>query len=91
VTAPAPVNLAFGGRSTVLELIVLLEQVIGRQLERHHVEARPSDVRDSQADQTRLRGLFPAIEPVGLQDGLARTVAWFEETQRGDLLRAGQF
>jgi UDP-glucose 4-epimerase len=87
VTAPGPVNLAFGGRSTLLDLITVLESVIGRELVRRHAEARPSDVRDSQADQGRLRKLFPAIEPVGLRDGLVRTVAWFEEMRRGDLLR----
>ncbi|MGD0592972.1 MAG: NAD-dependent epimerase/dehydratase family protein [Acidimicrobiales bacterium] len=90
VTAPGPVNLAFGGRSTVLQLIDLLESVIGHELARRHVSARPGEVRDSQADQGRLRALFPAIEPVGLREGLARTVAWFEETQRGDLLPTRQ-
>jgi len=39
------------------------------------------DVRDSQADQTRLRALFPHVEPVALGDGLAATVAWFREVR----------
>jgi UDP-glucose 4-epimerase len=86
VAASGPVNLAFGGRSSLLELIDLLEAVLGRELERRHVEPRPGDVRDSQADQTRLRRLFPDIEPLGLREGLARTVAWFEEAQRRDVL-----
>ncbi|HXY46121.1 MAG TPA: NAD-dependent epimerase/dehydratase family protein [Acidimicrobiales bacterium] len=88
VSAPGPVNLAFGGRSSVMQLIGLLESVLGRELERRHVEARPGDVRDSQADQGRLRALFPSIEAVGLREGLARTVAWFEERERGELLPA---
>jgi UDP-glucose 4-epimerase len=77
VTAPGPVNLAFGGRSSLLELIALLETVLGRTLPVRHGPARAGDVRDSQADQTRLRGLFPDIEPVPLARGLQSTVDWF--------------
>jgi UDP-glucose 4-epimerase len=77
VTDNAPVNLAFGGRATLLDVIATLEDVLGRPVERVHTASRPGDVRDSQADQTRLRALFPDIEPVGLREGLERTVAWF--------------
>jgi UDP-glucose 4-epimerase len=77
VTSPMPVNLAFGSRVTLLELIGLLEQVLGAPLEVEHVPARVGDVRDSQADETRLRALFPDVQPVSLGDGLRATVAWF--------------
>lgn len=76
-TSDRPVNLAFGGRSSLLELLAVLEEVLGQPVERRHVEPRPGDVRDSQADQARLRALFPGIVPVELADGLRRTVAWF--------------
>ncbi len=76
-TSEQPVNLAFGGRSSLLELLTELEGVLGHPVERHHVDPRAGDVRDSQADQTNLRALFPDIEPVGLDDGLRRTVEWF--------------
>ncbi len=77
VTAEAAVNLAFGGRISLLEVIALLEDILGRPLEREHLARRAGDVRDSQADQTRLRSLFPALEPLPVRDGLAATVAWF--------------
>jgi len=77
VTYPGPVNLAFGTRVSLLDLIELLEQVVGRPLPRIHTESRSGDVRDSQADQTRFRELFPGIEPVSLEEGLRATVAWF--------------
>jgi UDP-glucose 4-epimerase len=73
-----PVNLAFGSRVSLLDLIELLETILGRPLQRDHTEPRAGDVRDSQADQTRLRSLFPRIRPVGLEEGLRATVAWFE-------------
>ena len=78
VASPRAVNLAFGTRTSLLELIDLLEAVLGQKLEREHHSPRPGDVRDSQADQTRLKSLFPDIEPVSLEEGLRATVKWFE-------------
>ena len=43
-------------------------------------DPRPGDVRHSQADNAVLRSLFPEVEPVTLDTGLAETVAWFKET-----------
>lgn len=79
VSDPEPVNLAFGTRVSIIELVEHLERLLGRPLERHHTEPRAGDVRDSQADQTRLRHLFPGIEPVALDEGLRATVEWFEQ------------
>jgi UDP-glucose 4-epimerase len=73
----SPVNLAFGGRFSLLELIGVLEELIGRPLEREHSAPRAGDVRDSQADQSRLRSMFPDIVPVDLRSGLQMTVDWF--------------
>lgn len=74
---PEPVNLAFGSRFTLIQLIELLERLLGHRLEREHHEPRPGDIRHSQADQTKLRAMFPGIEPVSLEDGLARSIDWF--------------
>lgn len=75
-----PVNLAFGTRVSLLELIGLLERVLDRPLPRDHTGPRAGDVHDSQADQSRLRRLFPEIEPVGLEEGLRSTVDWFRRS-----------
>jgi UDP-glucose 4-epimerase len=77
VTAPGPVNLAFGGRASLLELAERLGEVLGRPLVLDHGPARAGDVHDSQADQRRLRALFPDVEPVALLEGLRATVDWF--------------
>ncbi|HLI73347.1 MAG TPA: NAD-dependent epimerase/dehydratase family protein [Acidimicrobiales bacterium] len=74
---PGPVNLAFGGRHSLLELAGALEAILGTRLPRRHGPSRPGDVPHSQADQTKLRALFPFLEPVGLEEGLRTTVAWF--------------
>jgi UDP-glucose 4-epimerase len=80
VIDPEPVNLAYGSRVSLLDLIAVLEGIMGRELPRNHLEPRAGDVRDSQADHTRLRMLFPEIRPTTLEEGLRATVAWFRET-----------
>lgn len=77
VASPEPVNLAFGSRTTLLELLDLLEVVLGQPVQRQHVEPRRGDVRDSQASQESLRALFPDVVPVPLEQGLSETLAWF--------------
>ncbi len=77
LTSPTPVNLAFGTRYSLLELIERLEQLLGHPLERAHTDPRAGDVRDSQADQTALRALVPNLEPVDLDTGLRHTLDWF--------------
>ena len=79
VTSDRAVNLAFGSRVSLLELIATLEEVLGRPVPRTHTEPRAGDVRDSQADQTRLRELFPDARPVPLAEGLRKTVGWLGE------------
>jgi UDP-glucose 4-epimerase len=81
VTDQRPVNLAFGTRVSLLELIGIIEQQLGRPLPRAHTDPRAGDVRDSQADQTSLRRLFPDVTPVTLDEGLRATIDWFTESR----------
>ncbi|MFE0540651.1 NAD-dependent epimerase/dehydratase family protein [Streptomyces sp. NPDC048231] len=77
VTCPDPVNLAFGTRVSVLELGHHLAKALETAVEFHHEPSRRGDVRDSQADDGLLRGLFAGVEAVPLEQGLAETVRWF--------------
>ncbi len=70
VADPEPVNLAFGTRMTLLEVIAELEEMLGHPARREHQPPRAGDVAHSQADTTRLRPLFPDVEPVALAEGL---------------------
>jgi UDP-glucose 4-epimerase len=72
-----PVNLAFGSRTTLLELISEIESILGYELPRVHVDARTGDVAHSQADSTALEGLFPGVQPVAFPEAVRRTVDWF--------------
>lgn len=77
VTSAAPVNLAIGSRRSLLEVIAELERQLGQEVRIERHPPRAGDVRHSQADQARLRGLFPDVEPVPFAEGLAATIAWF--------------
>lgn len=77
VTDLQPVNLAFGTRTTLNALVGELSDVLGFAPQVEHVEPRTGDVRDSQADNARLRHHFPDVQPVPLREGLEQTVDWF--------------
>jgi UDP-glucose 4-epimerase len=81
VTSDTPVNLAFGSRVSLLDLVERLSLILGCPLAVEHRPARPGDVRDSQASIDRLRRLFPTIRPVDLEDGLRATVRWLSRTE----------
>jgi UDP-glucose 4-epimerase len=82
VTSAEPVNLAFGTRVTLLDVIAEIEKILGHPVERTHMPTRAGDVPHSQADNTRLLSLFPGIEPILFADGLRATVEWMKTTRR---------
>ncbi len=80
VSSPGPVNLAFGTRVTLLDVIAALEEIVGHPIERTHTDNRAGDVPHSQADTTRLRELFPDVRAVPFGEGLRTTVGWMKTT-----------
>ncbi len=81
VSSPGPVNLAFRTNTQLLELITELEALLGHPVERQHVDPRVGDVKASQADASKVRDLFPDIEPVELTAGLKATLDWYREQE----------
>jgi UDP-glucose 4-epimerase len=78
ITAPTPVNLAFGTRVSLLSVVSEIETLIGHPVERKHLPVRDGDVAHSQADNTLLRSLFPSVVPVDLVTGLRTTLDWMK-------------
>jgi len=76
VTSPDPVNLAFGSRVSLREVIRLLELELGGSLDVVNTASRAGDVPHSQADVAQLQALFPDARPVPFVEGLRATVAW---------------
>ena len=72
-----PVNLAFGRRWTLQDVIAEMEKLLGRGLEVAFGPNRPGDVPHSQADPSGLEALMGPREAVDLADGLGRTARWW--------------
>lgn len=82
VEAPAAsgevLNVATGGRISLNALLQVLQQLTGSRGDVRYEDIRPGDVRDSQADISRAESILGYRTLVTLEDGLARTLAWFQ-------------
>ncbi len=72
------INLACGDRISLLELLSGLNKLLGKSIEPVLAEARPGDVMHSRADITKARQLLGFEPVVSFQEGLARTLAWYQ-------------
>jgi UDP-N-acetylglucosamine/UDP-N-acetyl-alpha-D-glucosaminouronate 4-epimerase len=72
-----PVNVGAGERTSINELLDLIEQVTGRKIARQHRPPRAGDVRDSLASLQRASDRIGYRPAVRLIDGLRRTWEWF--------------
>lgn len=72
-------NLGNGGRTSLLELLELIGKVTGKPVNPEFGPVRAGDVRDSQADIDRAVSILGYRPTVDLEEGLRRTVAWFQE------------
>ena len=70
-------NLATGGRISLLDLVDRLNVILGTHIQPVHEHARTGDIKHSRASVPRageLLGFEPVVE---FDEGLARTAAWF--------------
>lgn len=74
------INLAVGGRISLLELVRTLQGIFKTNLEPTFRPAREGDVRDSQADIFKARKLLGYEPKVPFEEGLRKTVAWFQKS-----------
>ncbi len=73
-------NISTGQQYTLLELVDLLEQIIGVQDHpRAFLDPRPGDIRHSLGDIQKARDVLGYEPRVGFREGLEATVAWFRE------------
>jgi UDP-glucose 4-epimerase len=76
------INVADGGQTTLLQLLTLLSQMLGRSIEPDFQPARVGDVRESLADITLARRLLGYEPKVRLEEGIKRTIAYYREIVR---------
>jgi len=72
------INLAVGGRISLLELVRALQVIFKSDLEPTFGPEREGDVKDSQADIFRARQLLGFEPSIPFDDGLRQTVQWYQ-------------
>ena len=83
VSLDSPVNLAFGRRHSLLDILERIERLLGVTPQVEFVPARVGDVKNSENDPALLQSVFPSVEPVDLDPALERTAAWLEGNHQG--------
>lgn len=73
------INVATGGRISLNELLRVMNETVGTDLQPIYQDARVGDVRDSQADIAKAEGVLGYAPRVSLEDGLRATLAWCRE------------
>lgn len=74
-----PVNLCFGSRISLTELVGYIEDVTQRKSEILYGPPRAGDVMHSQGDPTRFRELFPEITQTPFSRAIRQTVDWAKD------------
>ena len=70
-------NVANGQSTTLLELIAVLNRLLGTDVEPEFAPPRPGDVMESMADITLARKLLGYEPQVGFEEGLERSIAYY--------------
>jgi UDP-glucose 4-epimerase len=70
-------NLGTGRGTSLLELLEALNRQLGTSIAPRHEEARVGDIRHSRADIAAARRRLGYEPQVSLEEGLARTLAWY--------------
>ena len=76
---PGPINLGNDREISMLELVKGIEQILGRPLKTVRKPLPPDDPVRRRPDLTRARTLLGYEPKVSLEEGLRRTVAYFQE------------
>jgi UDP-glucose 4-epimerase len=78
ITSTHPINLAFGVRITLNEVLDELKKYFPN-LKVNYLKPRPGDVRDSQNSPKLLRSLFPDLNAKSFEVAFRDTVLWLDK------------
>ncbi|HEX2571998.1 MAG TPA: SDR family oxidoreductase [Polyangia bacterium] len=70
-------NVACAERTTLLDVVNGLSEIVGRPLKPQHAPARAGDIKHSLADITRAREILGYTGKIRFAEGLRRTVDWY--------------
>ncbi len=71
-------NIGGGSRVTLIELLEIMEQVMGRPIRRDYIEQAKGDARHTSADITKAKKVLGYAPQVSLTEGLTREWEWIQ-------------
>lgn len=74
-------NVGCGARTTLLELVAAMNELLGTSIQPSFSPPRPGDIRHSHADITGAERLLGYRPLVSVHAGLGQTIAWFAGRQ----------
>lgn len=72
-------NVGTGIETSVVEIFQGLRDALGLQVEANHGPGMPGEQRRSSIDSARLQAELGVAPPLSLEEGFAKTAAWFRE------------
>jgi len=74
-------NIGGGSPISVMEVITILEELIGRSATLNFIDRQPGDARHTASDISHARSLLQYEPSTELRDGLLEQVRWFEASR----------
>lgn len=71
-------NIGGGSRVTLMELLDMMEQVMGRSLRRNYIEKAKGDARHTSADISKAQQILNYAPQVSLKEGLTQEWEWIQ-------------
>ena len=71
-------NIGGGSRVTLIELLEIMEQVIGQPIRKNYIEQAKGDARHTSADITKAKNILGYAPQVSLTEGLTREWEWIQ-------------
>lgn len=78
VTTEGAVNLAYGNRIFLSDIITMLKRHFP-DLQINYRESRLGDVKESQNSPSLIKSLFPRVNPKPFEEALSETICWLKE------------
>ncbi|MFC1807650.1 SDR family oxidoreductase [Candidatus Omnitrophota bacterium] len=74
-------NVACGTTASILEIVNMINTILGKDLKPEYASKRNGDVRKTYADISKIKKLLDLKPAVQFKEGLERTTKWFQENQ----------
>ena len=72
-------NIACGESTSLLEVVDIIGQIVGRKIPPRHEAPRPGDIKHSLADIAKAKKILGYTGAINFAAGIERTVAWYRK------------